>query len=786
LDFHGSEHRGFLEVRLGMVRLDGGAFGRLFLFGLLALCVLHRPAAAQCSPVYLSASGPIQTGSCGPVIYNGLAPANLTLPLINWSGTVIDEGPGQVTLIGPGNSPVNGAKAGVAMVVGSGGTVSGDPSGGWAYSGPTSNVSGGTSGNPSATAGPVAVNGSASTYMRSDAAPAVQAGSASQEGILEVGGGLSGSGTVQLAQVGATSHEWFSSVSSAGALTPTQPGFGDLSGTATTGQLPTSGTWGFSGTFSGTPTFSGVPNFTGSLTGTQVSCVGLSSGNALVSSSGACDPSGSANQVVATPNGSSGASALRALVPADLPLATVNQFGAVQPDDATLGFSAGGLLQLIVTTISSAAASPAIVTGDYEDTVQLTNAAPAATIAEAGSSGFPAGWTATVCMTGGTGTIAPGGGTIQGQSSVTLQNGQCGSLLSDGVSNYGFAPSLPPRINFASSAATTFATSGGTITFPDATDTVDLLGTAQTISAQKFFTNSLGTVVQGDAAIGFDSTLGATLWGDNASGTCDTSIANASKQVALCVMQGTENIGIGNTTSPQNTGDILAMNGNTNGSRGVTIGNGNSGSSALSYLKLGTNSHSYQMQMLVNGSANTSGNGANSSTIIGYAGLWLAGTTGTNGLEIGSSGAATLYNQPTTGTITYAVCAAANANGTGGGAVILDASSTVCGLSDERDKLFTPFDGGLAEIMRLDPIQGTWKPGSPRYASDPGQHLWLGAWETGEIDPRLVGWNGKFPRAPRMDAMITLLTSGEQDLQNEILVLQQRLASVEGDAYGTR
>jgi hypothetical protein len=46
-------------------------------------------------------------------------------------------------------------------------------------------------------------------------------------------------------------------------------------------------------TFSGNVIFSGQPVFSGALTGTQVSCLGISSGNTLVSSSGACGSSGS-------------------------------------------------------------------------------------------------------------------------------------------------------------------------------------------------------------------------------------------------------------------------------------------------------------------------------------------------------------------------------------------------------------------------------------------------------------------------------------------------------------
>lgn len=71
----------------------------------------------------------------------------------------------------------------------------------------------------------------------------------------------------------------------------------------------------------------------------------------------------------------------------------------------------------------------------------------------------------------------------------------------------------------------------------------------------------------------------------------------------------------------------------------------------------------------------------------------------------GSTGAGTLYNQPTTGTITYAVCAASGANGTGGGAIILDTSVTICGLSGMQFKTgIAAFDQiGNIRLASLDP-----------------------------------------------------------------------------------
>jgi hypothetical protein len=60
-------------------------------------------------------------------------------------------------------------------------------------------------------------------------------------------------------------------------------------------------------------------------------------------------PSGPANEILATPNGAAGAAALRALVAADLPVATTSALGAVKPDGSTITIAAG--------VISAAAAS---------------------------------------------------------------------------------------------------------------------------------------------------------------------------------------------------------------------------------------------------------------------------------------------------------------------------------------------------------------------------------------------------------------------------------------------
>jgi hypothetical protein len=55
----------------------------------------------------------------------------------------------------------------------------------------------------------------------------------------------------------------------------------------------------------------------------------------------ALPPTGAANLIVATPNGSSGTAAPRAMVAADMPAATSSAFGAVKPDNTTITISGG-------------------------------------------------------------------------------------------------------------------------------------------------------------------------------------------------------------------------------------------------------------------------------------------------------------------------------------------------------------------------------------------------------------------------------------------------------------
>src|SRR5690242_5633024 len=110
-------------MRTPMRHLPAAAFAAVFVFGAAA-------ARADCPPQYISGNTPIQTGACGPVVYNGSGSAILTLPTIAWSGHIINTSSAALTIIGASGAPVNGGSS-ATIAAGTGGSVSGDPSAGW-------------------------------------------------------------------------------------------------------------------------------------------------------------------------------------------------------------------------------------------------------------------------------------------------------------------------------------------------------------------------------------------------------------------------------------------------------------------------------------------------------------------------------------------------------------------------------------------------------------------------------------------------------------------------------
>jgi hypothetical protein len=206
-----------LEARgtLGLLNpMERSLWAALWAAFLLAGLGIAATAHADCPPVYLSGNAPILSVDCGPVVYNGSSSATLTLPSVAWRGTVIDLGPGAVTLAGIGGVTVNGSTSGVTLIVGSGGQVSGDPAGGWWFAGPTGSIAGsGTvtsvglaapnwftvSGSPVVTAGTITLSGTSEPANQVLASPNGSAGAPSFRTLVtaDIPTGTSG-GTIPL------------------------------------------------------------------------------------------------------------------------------------------------------------------------------------------------------------------------------------------------------------------------------------------------------------------------------------------------------------------------------------------------------------------------------------------------------------------------------------------------------------------------------------------------------------------------------------------------------------
>jgi hypothetical protein len=164
----------------------------------------------------------------------------------------------------------------------------------------------------------------------------------------------------------AVPHQWLNAISTGGVPAASQPGFSDLSGQAALSQLPSLPTNTVLGAASAaTPSAIAMPSCSAAqnaLTWTSgagfgcntfagtVSTVGLSApnwlsvGNSPITTSGTLSLTGTsepANQVLATPNGTAGPLAPRALVPADLPVASSSALGAAKCDGTTITCASG-------------------------------------------------------------------------------------------------------------------------------------------------------------------------------------------------------------------------------------------------------------------------------------------------------------------------------------------------------------------------------------------------------------------------------------------------------------
>lgn len=104
----------------------------------------------------------------------------------------------------------------------------------------------------------------------------------------------------------------------------------------------------------------------------------------------------------------------------------------------------------------------------------------------------------------------------------------------------------------------------------------------------------------------------------------------------------------GSATSPTVTGDKIDINVSANTNIGETIRNPNTGATGASVLRLADVTSNFETALTLQGSGNSNGNGANSTTLAGIGGVWIAGggTTGingTNGVEVDASGTTTVF-----------------------------------------------------------------------------------------------------------------------------------------------
>jgi hypothetical protein len=186
----------------------------------------------------------------------------------------------------------------------------------------------------------------------------------------------------------------------------------------------------WSGTYTGNPTLSGnALVLSGAASGTQNRCLGLTSGNVIATSSGACGTgSGGAWDITDGTN-------------------TVTSVTSLTVGTGFIVGGSAGAATLDATNIlntQSGTGAYAIVAGDAGKQIVRTNASGGAdTITAASGTGFTSGYS-TMYTTGSFAgnTITPASGTIGGLSVLKFGAYQSGSLDSDGT-NYNVALSYP-------------------------------------------------------------------------------------------------------------------------------------------------------------------------------------------------------------------------------------------------------------------------------------------------------------------------------------------------------
>jgi hypothetical protein len=253
-----------------------------------------------------------------------------------------------------------------------------------------------------------------------------------------------------------------------------------------------------------------------------------------------------------------------------------------------------------------------------------------------------------------------------------------------GVSNTGTL-TLGGNLTTTGAGATSlgFQAGAATYTYPGVTSTLAGLGVAQTwTAAQTLGAGNLKVngATSGTVTINCVATCGTTTMQFPGTGVIDTVASLAATNAFTAALSSTGTISSTSTTTGFNhtaaaAGTILQE----------IFRNNVVSATASTQIALGNSVAATEATLTLNSGNSSAINGANAFNLNGNAGVWLLGN-GIDGLGVGTTGAITLYSQPTSGTIVYAVCAAANANTTTGGALILDTATTVCGLSGMQFK----------------------------------------------------------------------------------------------------
>jgi len=202
-----------------------------------------------------------------------------------------------------------------------------------------------------------------------------------------------------------------------------------------------------------------------------------------------------------------------------------------------------------------------------------------------------------------------------------------------------------------------------------------------------------------------------------------------------------------------------------NGNLQAQLQNTSGGGSAQTELDVG-NVTANEFSLIVEGSGNSGGNGANSVTLNAITSMWLSGG-GTNAIHIDSSGNPFL---PSLANATTAKTGSVCWN-TGGGALTYDGTNTCLVSSRRFKKNIAPLKNVMPKIMAL-------KPSSFEYrdqASNPGVHHGLIAENVAAVDPTLAAFDedGK-PLKVRYLDMIADLVAAVQSQQREISSLKRR------------